>query len=62
MRLGSLCSCDEKDWPSTGLFLFDLHFEYAEIAQLGERLTEDLKVPGSIPGFGRNLRSKSNMV
>ena len=27
----------------------------AEIAQLGERQTEDLKVPGSIPGFGTNL-------
>ena len=25
----------------------------AEIAQMGERQTEDLKVPGSIPGFGR---------
>ena len=25
----------------------------AEIAQLGERQTEDLKVPGSIPGGGR---------
>ena len=24
----------------------------ASIAQLGERQTEDLKVPGSIPGFG----------
>ena len=24
----------------------------AEIAQLGERQTEDLKVPGPIPGFG----------
>ena len=24
----------------------------AQIAQLGERQTEDLKVPGSIPGFG----------
>ena len=24
----------------------------AEIAQLGERQTEDLKVPGSIPGRG----------
>ena len=23
-----------------------------EIAKLGERQTEDLKVPGSIPGFG----------
>ena len=25
---------------------------FAEIAQLGERQTEDLKVPGSIPGLG----------
>ena len=25
----------------------------AQIAQLGERQTEDLKVPGSIPGLGR---------
>ena len=25
----------------------------AEIAQMGERHTEDLKVPGSIPGFGK---------
>ena len=25
---------------------------HAEIAQLGERQTEDLKVPGSIPGRG----------
>ena len=27
----------------------------AEIAQLGERQTEDLKVPGSIPGFGISI-------
>ena len=27
----------------------------AEIAQLGERETEDLKVPGSIPGFGKSF-------
>ena len=27
----------------------------AEIAQLGERHTEDLKVPGSIPGFGNTV-------
>ena len=27
----------------------------AAIAQLGERQTEDLKVPGSIPGLGRIL-------
>ena len=30
---------------------FLLHF-IAAIAQLGERQTEDLKVPGSIPGLG----------
>ena len=27
---------------------------FAAIAQLGERQTEDLKVPGSIPGGGNN--------
>ena len=27
----------------------------AAIAQLGERQTEDLKVPGSIPGLGNTL-------
>ena len=30
----------------------------AEIAQLGERQTEDLEVPGSIPGFGILLYKK----
>ena len=29
-----------------------LKFPEAAIAQLGERQTEDLKVPGSIPGLG----------
>jgi hypothetical protein len=33
------------------LFLLEKMFQ-AEIAQLGERQTEDLKVPGSIPGLG----------
>ena len=28
----------------------------AEVAQLGERQTEDLKVPGSIPGFSSVLQ------
>ena len=28
----------------------------AEIAQLGERQTEDLKVPGSIPGLGTTIK------
>ena len=30
------------------------YFIQAAIAQLGERQTEDLKVPGSIPGLGKN--------
>ena len=29
------------------------HLVFADIAKLGERHTEDLKVPGSIPGVGR---------
>ena len=29
----------------------------AEIAQLGERQTEDLKVPGSIPGLGSFMKT-----
>ena len=32
-----------------------LIFPAAAIAQLGERQTEDLKVPGSIPGLGRAM-------
>ena len=31
------------------------HLVFADIAQLGERQTEDLKVPGSIPGHGNIL-------
>ena len=30
----------------------------AAIAQLGERQTEDLKVPGSIPGGGMEIKKK----
>ena len=30
---------------------------FADIAQLGERQTEDLKVPGSIPGVGTSFSS-----
>ena len=33
-------------------FSVNINHELAEIAQLGERQTEDLNVPGSIPGFG----------
>ena len=32
---------------------------FADIAQLGERQTEDLKVPGSIPGVGIALVAQS---
>ena len=31
------------------------HDLQAAIAQLGERQTEDLEVPGSIPGLGMNV-------
>ena len=31
----------------------------AAIAQLGERQTEDLKVPGSIPGLGKSNTSSA---
>ena len=32
----------------------------AAIAQLGERQTEDLKVPGSIPGLGNEALHANN--
>ena len=32
--------------------MLHMYASYACIAQLGERQTEDLKVPGSIPGVG----------
>ena len=34
----------------------------AEIAQLGERQTEDLEVPGSIPGLGKFLQCCNAMI
>ena len=34
----------------------------AEIAQLGERVTEDHKVPGSIPGFGTEHPAASHFL
>ena len=42
--LGMLLSKRDSVWPSPQI--------QAAIAQLGERQTEDLKVPGSIPGLG----------
>ena len=38
------------------LILVDCESAQAAIAQLGERQTEDLKVPGSIPGLGISTR------
>ena len=43
VRRAALQSRDET-WPD--------YATRAAIAQLGERQTEDLKVPGSIPGLG----------
>ena len=34
------------------IFCLNIDLKSAEIAKLGERQTEDLKVPRSIPGFG----------
>ena len=36
-----------------------LKFAEAAIAQLGERQTEDLKVPGSIPGLGTGKTARA---
>ena len=36
-----------------------LNFPEAAIAQLGERETEDLKVPGSIPGLGTGKTART---
>ena len=41
------------------IVLADWRSSQAAIAQLGERQTEDLKVPGSILGLGRDLRKQS---
>ena len=59
--MASLVCCQ----PSTGhppgftfQFKGDIFTNFvAEIAQLGERQKEDLKVLGSIPGFGKYYRS-----
>ena len=42
-------------WGAPGFFMETfviLLFAEAALAQLGERQTEDLKIPGSIPGLG----------
>ena len=47
MTLWSACAL-----PLSGSREYSNHVAAAAIAQLGERQTEDLKVPGSIPGLG----------
>ena len=39
-------------FPHKGFNWIGLDYTNAAIAQLGEHQTEDLKVPGSIPGLG----------
>ena len=57
LRPNSTWSCKKRLFdfpahpPSSTVALVALSFR-AAIAQLGERQTEDLKVPGSIPGLG----------
>ena len=47
-------SCHSFEWfgGSFCTHIFPPFLRGAAIAQLGERQTEDLEVPGSIPGFG----------
>jgi hypothetical protein len=44
---------------STHCDVSNIAFTVAAIAQLGERQTEDLKVPGSIPGLGIHISNAS---
>ena len=46
--MGRLCNA----WPRSLIYWNVRTEDMAAIAQLGERQTEDLKVPGSIPGLG----------
>ena len=51
--IGAAKSADVRGAPGVSMKTFAiLNFAEAAIAQLGERQTEDLKVPGSIPGLG----------
>ena len=43
---------ESGDNATNGFLVSRRHLVFAAIAQLGERQTEDLKVPGSIPGGG----------
>ena len=54
IRLGQkMCVCVLAVlWESANNCICFSRIQQAAIAQLGERQTEDLKVPGSIPGLG----------
>ena len=53
LLIGAAKSADLRGAPGFFMETFViLIFAEASIAQLGERQTEDLKVPGSIPGLG----------
>ena len=55
LTLATLSSASKKGLTMTTSSLRGMSYQ-AAIAQLGERQTEDLKVPGSIPGLGINDR------
>ena len=59
MRLSCRCgrTCTHVHELSFRIFFSMLQ---AAIAQLGERQTEDLKVPGSIPGLGKKKNEKND--
>ena len=50
-----MCNLFRSDPHTTLSLKIQLFASNASIAQLGERQTEDLKVPGSIPGGGNFL-------
>ena len=50
-----MCNLFRSDPHTTLNLKIQLFASNASIAQLGERQTEDLKVPGSIPGGGNFL-------
>ena len=52
-EMGRLCNAWRRSLIYWNVRIEDM----AAIAQLGERQTEDLKIPGSIPGLDINLFS-----
>ena len=53
LTLATLSSASKKQWTMTISSLRGISRQ-AAIAQLGERQADYLKVPGSIPGLGKN--------